>query len=405
MADTIDVSGLPKSSGWAWTDSGTITPLTADNGVKLKEMANSINWGASAFETTTDIMPTDFGALTNGSYSTSMNTALQDLGKQWEKGFSTLTNGMGAAEIASLLAGYGAQGGGVSEFGVKLVSKVTGETVLFKVMPTISESRAAVYDDVMMPHHPGLIAKYNHSAPRTWSIGSIKLISRTTAEADENQRIINTLRGWLMPYYGSGTEISAPDLFGAPPDLLEFTAYGDHNIGKIPVVLENAGWDWPNDVDWIHTSTGEPFPVILHIGQLSLKEAWSPREYSGFDLEAYRQGNLAGAYIPAVYAPLDTAKPETTTAGAANADTSQSGIKTTEPAVTATGEKPIAVQPKDTHLPQKVSKSSAAIIPSKNAAKAFNNAGQTGVKNTVVRDSAFNLGMPTTSGLSKSGIF
>lgn len=312
MADIITDPSLPKINGFAWTESGELTPLTARNETKLTEMANAINWGSSSFSNTAKAMPTDFGALTNGSFSTAMNDALNNFGNDISSKFES-TKGLGASDIASMLTGLGAIGGGVQQFGVKLVSKVTGEEVLFRVMPTINEGRQAAYDDVLMPHHPGLIAKYNHTGPRTWSIGNIKLISRTIAEADENQQIINTLRGWLMPYYGYGTENSTPELLGAPPDILEFTAYGDHNIGKIPVVLESLGWDWPNDVDWIHTSGGEPFPVILNIGSLTLKEAWSPREYSGFDLSAYRKGDLSNAYYPVIIPKIGTA-PETTPA-------------------------------------------------------------------------------------------
>jgi hypothetical protein len=312
MADIISDPSLPKLNGFAWTEGGQLTPLTARSETKLTEMATAINWGSSSFSNTAKAMPTDFGALTNGSFSTAMNDALNNFGDSISSKFKSF-NGMGATEIAEMLNGLGAIGGGVQRFGVKLVSKVTGEEVLFRVMPTINEGRQAMYDDVMMPHHPGLIAKYNHTGPRTWSIGNIKLISRTIAEADENQKIINTLRGWLMPYYGYGTESSTPELLGAPPDILEFTAYGDHNIGKIPVALESFGCDWPNDVDWIHTSAGEPFPVIFNIGSLTLKEAWSAREYSGFDLSAYRRGDLANAYYPVIIPKIGTA-PETSPA-------------------------------------------------------------------------------------------
>lgn len=408
MAGTLDIPGMPKAQGWAWGDNGTLTPLTADSGTKLTEMASSLKWGSSSFANNPEIMPTQFGALTNGSFSQSMQDSLTNFGDSISSQFSSLTDRMGATDIASLLGGLGAIGGGISKFGVKLVSKSSGESVFFRVMPTISESRAALYDDVMMPHHPGLIAKYNHSAPRTWSIGSIKLASRTIAEADENQQIINTLRGWLMPYYGSGTELSTPDMLGAPPDLLEFTAYGDHNIGAIPVVLENASWDWPNDVDWIHTSNGEPFPVIMNIGTLALKEAWSPREYSGFDLAAYKQGDMFGAYVPAVVPPLEVSKPETTPAGNTTTDTSQSGIKTDEPKTATATEQAQSVQPKDTKLPQKAAK--APRIPTVEAAKAqaaapFKTAGPTVAKASAIQNTTLNLGMPAKGSFSKTGLF
>lgn len=410
MADVLDIPGMPKTTGWDFNGSGSLSPLVADSGTKITEMANAINWGPS-FNNVANIAPTDFGALTNGSFSQSMHDAMGNFSKSLDNGFETLKNGMGATEIANLLGGLGAVGGGVQKFGVKLISKTSGEIVFFRVMPTISESRAAQYDDVMMPHHPGLIAKYNHTAPRSWSIGNIKLISRTIAEADENQKIINTIRGWLMPYYGSGTEMTTPDMLGAPPDLLEFTAYGQHNIGGIPVVLENASWDWPNDVDWIHTSNGEPFPVIMNLGQLQLKEAWSPREYSGFDLAAYKQGDMIGAYVPAVIPPLEVSKPETSTSGNTTTDTSQSGISSNEPSTATAGEKVVTSatpQPKDLGGAQPVPK--GAPIPTIAAAKEWGAqpwkpfVPSNPSKQSIMHDSASNLGMQN-SGVSKFGLF
>lgn len=103
-----------------------------------------------------------------------------------------------------------------------------------------------------------------------------------------------------MPYYGYGTDANSvtKDLLGAPPDILSLSAYGDYNIKDIPVVLTDLSIEWPNDVDYITTENGEPFPVIMHIGSLSLKEARSAREYSGFDIVAYRGGDMVNAYNP-----------------------------------------------------------------------------------------------------------
>ena len=98
-----------------------------------------------------------------------------------------------------------------------------------------------------------------------------------------------------MPYYGAGTEALAPEKLGAPPPVLKFSGYGARNISPIPVVLESYDTSWPNDVDYIPTHDGTPFPVIMEIN-LNLKEAYSPGEYSKFDLYAYKTGDLTTAY-------------------------------------------------------------------------------------------------------------
>lgn len=185
--------------------------------------------------------------------------------------------------------------GGVGQFAVKLVSQFAKDVVAFEIMPTISESHSVSYEDIVIAHHPGTIAKYAHTGSRTWSVSNIILASRNSDEATKNQITLNILRSWSQPFYGYGTEKTNPNELGAPPEVLTFTAYGDKNIGPINVVLESLSFEWPNDCDYLHTADGQPFPVLLHL-TLSLKESWSPKEYSGFDLMAYKTGNMTSAY-------------------------------------------------------------------------------------------------------------
>ena len=90
---------------------------------------------------------------------------------------------------------------------------------------------------------------------------------------------------------------------GAPPPIITLEGYGEKMIGPITCVLESYSWNWPNDVDYIRTEgDNQPFPAIISIS-LTLKEALSPAEYSGFDLTAYREGRLSGSYIPVTATP------------------------------------------------------------------------------------------------------
>jgi hypothetical protein len=171
-------------------------------------------------------------------------------------------------------------------------------TVVLEVMPTIQENRGAQYDSFQPLHHPGEILKYKFTSNRSWGINA-KLIARTVEEATTNLLIVNTIRSWAMPFYGDGTSNSSTMRYlGAPPPILTLSAYGEQMIGPVKCVLENYSWDWPNDIDFIRTEDDYPFPVVLSIN-LTLKESWSPSEYSGFDLVAYRNGNLPAAYTKA----------------------------------------------------------------------------------------------------------
>lgn len=181
------------------------------------------------------------------------------------------------------------------DFKMKLRSKQTGFTIVFDVSPTIDESRSANYEHISPVHHPGTIQVYKNTEARQFNI-TVKLIARTSAEASLNVKYINAIRSWVMPYYGQGTANSSEsNRLGAPPDILIFDVYGDKNIAALPVVLTSYHWVYPDQVDFIPTEDGIPFPTIMDIS-LSLIESYSPEEYTSFDITAYRTGDMANAY-------------------------------------------------------------------------------------------------------------
>jgi len=270
---------------------------------KAGEIAGKMNWSntTNAIDPTNtfktyglgNVIPTDFKAVTTNLLTQSAQSSLNSIGS----GVVNNIGSFGASNLTGLVGPQQPQSG-ESNF-VKLISQNGDkDSVVFNVMPNISESRSASYEEVSIAQHPGAILKYQTTSARTWGVGGIKLISRNEEEANRNQEIINILRSWLMPYYGAGTANSAgPSLFGAPPDVLTFSAYGDTVIGPVSVVLESLNINWSNDVDYIHTSSGQAFPVILSF-DISLKEAWSPKEFSGFDIAAYKKGDMKNSYNP-----------------------------------------------------------------------------------------------------------
>ena len=75
------------------------------------------------------------------------------------------------------------------------------------------------------------------------------------------------------------------------------------NLHQIPVVLQQISIPYPSDTDYINTvelqpfpdgtviKGGVPFPTIMTV-DVVLLETHSPREFTNFDLTAYRQGIL-----------------------------------------------------------------------------------------------------------------
>lgn len=257
--------------------------------------------------------------ITKGTSNFSLADAGKKLGEGANKligsfgnalGFKKLAGGAPTADLADLLKQQGiGMGAGqtlsdstetaaprenLDDVIVSLISTVTGDVVFFEVSPRVGEQRGAQYTELNITHHPGTILKYDRTASRTWSVNA-RLVSRTQAEASKNQQYLNIIRSWVMPFYGSGTEAADAKLLGAPPPILKFSGYGDKNISPVPVVMESYSTNWPNDVDYIPTEDGTPFPVIIDV-DVTLKEAYSPKEYSGFDLFAYKTGNLGAAF-------------------------------------------------------------------------------------------------------------
>lgn len=228
-----------------------------------------------------------------------------------------------------------------NQFKVKLRSQVTKVVVAFDVTPEITETRNVNYKTLEPVHMPGGIHVYGNTSSRVFNINNIRLVSRTREEASKNLYRLNIMRGWAMPYFGTNNT----SLVGAPPDVLSLSAYSTGlqdtandpatsgtveerraatnfsktgteqaqntknllkrerptNLNNIPVVLQQISIPYPSDTDYIPTMekrfgetmimAGVPFPTIMTV-DLVLLETHSPREFTNFDLKAYRQGLL-----------------------------------------------------------------------------------------------------------------
>ena len=89
---------------------------------------------------------------------------------------------------------------------------------------------------------------------------------------------------------------------GSPPEVLYLYGYSEdgsnaveapQNLRRIPVVVTQISFTYPNDVDYIPTLDGLPFPTVMNIS-IELKETKSPYEIEQFSLADYRQGKLIG---------------------------------------------------------------------------------------------------------------
>ena len=218
--------------------------------------------------------------------------------------------------------------------------------VEFRASPQVTENRNVNYNSLEPLHAPGQIQVYKNTASRSFSISDLKLISRTTQEADENMKILWQLRSWTMPRFGNSSTLNdfqvesrnrkkrgelepyfrndaegqrerqeyfGTELLGAPPEVLYLSAYSKdigsdavgttkpgtarwliaQHLNRIPVVIQQLTIPYPNDVDYITTTTGVPMPIIMNL-DLSLIETHSPNAYEAFSLDDFRKGTLKG---------------------------------------------------------------------------------------------------------------
>jgi len=184
------------------------------------------------------------------------------------------------------------------------------ERVVFEASPTLGESRSVEYVDQGLPGPVGIVV-YRVTQNRRFSL-SVKIVSRTVAEAQENYKYVNLLRSWLVPQESNvGEDVSEDSgdksAFRGRPPILRLSGYRNqfHNI---PVVISELSITYPEDVDYIETDIAT-VPIIQSI-EISLieahgrstnaltsddaKKAVSGRLSADFDINLYKAGTLPG---------------------------------------------------------------------------------------------------------------
>lgn len=220
----------------------------------------------------------------------------------------------------------------------RTTSEIT-QRVTFDVTPDVTETRQVNYKDMNPVHMPGTIYVYGNTSARTFALDSVKLISRTVAEATRNMQTLWTLRSWTMPHFGNSSTLGgdasrnreafdsatpyqrqaiiehlSPEGFGAvygqellglPPPVLYLNAYTSladgkdsvrafaTNIHRVPVVITNLTIPYPSDVDYIPTSDGQPIPRVMVLS-IQLNETQAPRDMERFSIHQFRTGTLVG---------------------------------------------------------------------------------------------------------------
>lgn len=181
-------------------------------------------------------------------------------------------------------------------------------TIVFDVTPKISESQTVTYVPKNISQLPTSINYFDTIAARTFNVSNIKLISRTSNEATENNRVVHYLRSLCKTAFGNSSVVddatgkSTPQhRLGMPPKILLLNGYRNEGnrepnqsrggFSKIPVVITGFEVDWPDDVDYIPDNNLDPTPIIRTCS-LNLLETHSPAQISNFNYTAFQEGKL-----------------------------------------------------------------------------------------------------------------
>lgn len=262
---------------------------------------------------------TPFSALRTASLSSSLSSstglaaASVEFGNSVPQLSSTELEGLALATVPAATAAQIKEQSGVTNSRqsdkhlvtlTQVGSSYLPNQVRFEVMPEIVEDRTVEYEAIAPSQFPGAFQKYKGTSSVQWSVNAT-FVCRTTTEATKNLQYLNLLRGWTMPFFGDSTAESAfgARKLGAPPPVLRFKGFGKGIIGDVPTVITSLNWNWPKDVDYIpaYSPDGDglievPFPSVMQVA-IRLVEAFSTKEFNGFNLEEYYNGNMAGAYL------------------------------------------------------------------------------------------------------------
>jgi hypothetical protein len=120
---------------------------------------------------------------------------------------------------------------------------------------------------------------------------------------NQNQLSANNIVRVQTPA-GTETYSQGKEMLGAPPEVLKLSAYSNAsnengilnkmtNVSSVPVVITSLSYTYQDDVDYIPTIQGQPFPILMSLS-ISLVESHSPQELEYFDIYKYRAGTLPG---------------------------------------------------------------------------------------------------------------
>jgi hypothetical protein len=160
--------------------------------------------------------------------------------------------------------------------------------IVFPFTPNIatqSQVEYTQYDLVHTNYQP-----YAYSKTRAPSLQITGAFTNQTREDFEyTVGVLHFLKCNSKMFFGDDSEYA-----GAPPPLLNFSAYGMTNFKNVPVLIGSFTMSYPDDVDYVEgTVDGEPvkLPAVMTVA-IDLLPHYSARKQRQFSLAEFSNGNL-----------------------------------------------------------------------------------------------------------------
>lgn len=168
-------------------------------------------------------------------------------------------------------------------------ASVLGRGIIFPYTPTIQSQTQVNYSKYELVHSNSQPYAFQSSSPPSIQV-TAQFIQQTAEEAQYLAGVLHFLRVVTKMNFGEGD----PDK-GTPPPTLEFSAYGETNFHRVPVLVSSFTQSYPDDVDYVETSVmGKPaqFPAVFTIA-MDLIVQYSPEATrSTFSTSSFASGRL-----------------------------------------------------------------------------------------------------------------
>jgi hypothetical protein len=162
----------------------------------------------------------------------------------------------------------------------------TGRGFIFPFTPNITTQNGVEYNQYATVHTNYQQNAYSKTRTPTLQVTG-QFVNQTEDEAKYTAGVMHFLRVVSKSDFGSD------ETAGAPPPVLQFSAYGQFN--RVPVLLTNFTFTFPDDQDYIEIEV--PGQGIIHLPvmvtiAIDLLPQYSAQKQRQFSVREFSQGNL-----------------------------------------------------------------------------------------------------------------